>query len=79
VVELADKWRAFGWTVVETDGHDHFALYRAFAKTRDSSTPTAVIAHTRKGYGVRLIEDDPDRFHCGALTDAEYRHVMEGS
>ena len=27
---LADKWRAFGWDVVECDGHDHQALFDAF-------------------------------------------------
>jgi transketolase len=54
---FADKWRAFGWSVVEVDGHDHLALQQAFAtlpvKRRQ---PTCVIAHTTKGKGVSFME-----------------------
>jgi transketolase len=54
---FADKWRAFGWHVVEADGHDHDELLAAFAEAaRTSDQPTCVIAHTVKGKGVPFME-----------------------
>jgi len=52
---FADKWRAFGWEVVDVDGHDHDAL-ESEMRTR-SSRPRAIIAHTTKGKGVDFMED----------------------
>jgi len=54
---FADKWRAFGWTVREADGHDHQALARAAADSAEAGRPTCVIAHTTKGKGVSFMED----------------------
>jgi transketolase len=56
---LADKWRAFGWSVVEVDGHDVGALVRAMSGLPDpSGKPLAIVAHTVKGKGVSFMEDD---------------------
>jgi len=55
---FADKWRAFGWAVVEVDGHDHVCLQRALRAVPGSpGRPTAVIAHTIKGKGVSFMEN----------------------
>ena len=55
---LADKWRAFGWSTVELDGHDHAALERVLARVPAATgKPTCVIAHTVKGKGVSFMED----------------------
>ena len=54
---FADKWRAFGWTVREADGHDHAALSAALAASPEGGRPTVVIAHTTKGKGVSFMED----------------------
>lgn len=54
---FADKWRAFGWAVVELDGHDHAALKAAFAQAAAADRPTCVIAHTVKGRGVSFMEN----------------------
>ncbi len=53
---FADKWRAFGWTVRETDGHDHGELH-ASLRPADADRPTVVIAHTTKGKGVSFMEN----------------------
>jgi len=54
---FAEKWRAFGFSSVEIDGHDHGQIARALAKVpRESARPTAVIAHTVKGKGVSFME-----------------------
>jgi transketolase len=54
---FVDKWRAFRWTVVEVDGHDHAALVRALdVDGAAAETPTCVMAHTVKGKGVSFME-----------------------
>lgn len=55
---FAEKWRAFNWSVVEVDGHNHQALLHEFSRlllTR--GRPTVVIAHTTKGKGVSFMEN----------------------
>lgn len=54
---LADKWRSFGWNAVELNGHDHDAL-RAALQGGAVGKPTAVIAHTVKGYRIPFMEND---------------------
>ncbi len=55
---IPDKFRAFGWEVLEIDGHDHKQIMKAlnFARTVKGK-PTAVIAHTVKGKGCSFMED----------------------
>ena len=54
---FADKWRAFGWTAVEVDGHDHDALRTALLGVPIvPGKPTCVLAHTVKGKGVSFME-----------------------
>jgi transketolase len=56
---LVDKWRAFGWSACEADGHDIAALLRLMRNVPDGSgRPVAIIAHTVKGKGVSFMEDD---------------------
>jgi transketolase len=56
---LADKWRAFGWSTREVDGHDLRTLLEVLSSIPDGSgRPVAVIAHTVKGKGVSFMEDD---------------------
>jgi transketolase len=52
---LADKWRSFGWTVCEIDGHDHAAIAAALAADH-AGRPKAILAHTVKGKGVTFME-----------------------
>ena len=54
---LAEKWRAFGWNVIELDGHDHDAL-RAALQRNDTGKPTVVVAHTVKGHRISFMEMD---------------------
>ena len=56
---LADKWRAFGWSTHETDGHDLTRLTELLAAVPDGiGKPVAIVAHTVKGKGVSFMEDD---------------------
>lgn len=54
---LADRWKSFGWNVVEVDGHDFEQLIKAFEIFKTTKNkPTAIIAHTLKGKGVPFME-----------------------
>jgi transketolase N-terminal domain/subunit/radical SAM superfamily enzyme YgiQ (UPF0313 family) len=77
VADLAAKWRAFGWHALEADGHDHRDITQALRKLAEIDVPGVLIARTVKGYGSSLLETDPDRFHCGELSDVEYHEVLE--
>ena len=74
---LASKWRAFGWRVIEVDGHDMEQLSGAIEKARKTGgRPTVVIAHTTKGKGVSFMENNPD-FHGKAPNQQEYEQALE--
>jgi transketolase len=56
---LADKWRSFGWNVIQLDGHDLEAVAEGFYRARwieANGRPVCVIAHTVKGKGVERAE-----------------------
>ncbi|MFA5449637.1 MAG: transketolase [Clostridia bacterium] len=55
---FADKWKAFGWNVIECDGHDMEKLCDALEQAWEhKGEPTVVIAKTIKGKGVSFLED----------------------
>ena len=55
---LADKYRAFGWHVIEIDGHNMKEILGAFKQARETKgKPSLVIAHTTKGKGVSFMEE----------------------
>jgi transketolase len=57
---LTDKWRAFGWNVIEIDGNDMEQVVEALEKARTvKGIPTVIIAHTIKGKGVSYMENVP--------------------
>ena len=55
---FADKWKAFGWNVVEIDGHNYAEIREALL-TRQQGIPTLVVANTVKGKGVSFMENVP--------------------
>ncbi|MGH7418240.1 MAG: hypothetical protein ACREKB_10745, partial [Candidatus Rokuibacteriota bacterium] len=58
---LADKWKAFGWAVMEIDGHDMAQIGKAFDQAESiKGRPTCIVAHTVKGKGVSFMENDPE-------------------
>jgi len=55
---FGDKWRAFGWRVIEVDGHDHVQLASALHEASlPDEAPTAIICRTIKGKGVSFMEN----------------------
>ncbi len=57
---LAEKWKAFGWNVLEVDGHNVHEIVGALNRFRHSHyKPTVIIAHTVKGKGVSFMDNEP--------------------
>jgi transketolase len=74
---LVEKWRAFGWHVEETDGHDIPAIIeRLRAVQQVKGQPSIIIAHTVKGKGVSFVEAD-FTFHGRALTPEQAEKARE--
>jgi transketolase len=68
---VMDKWKAFGWPVIEIDGHDLAQIDKALDQAEAiHGKPTFVVAHTVKGKGVSFMEDNPE-WHGKAPTPAE--------
>ena len=73
---LEDKWRAFGWNVVQVDGHDVGDLCDALnSASLNQDTPLVVIANTVKGKGVTFMENNPD-FHGRAPNEQELSDAL---
>jgi transketolase len=73
---LGDKWRAFGWEVVEVDGHDHAALLTAFDDAAEPrSKPRVLIANTFKGQGVSFMRDQAG-WHHGVPNAQQYAQAI---
>ncbi len=73
---LAGKWRAFGWHVMEVDGHDYAALLEAIGRARaNKGAPTMIIAHTVKGKGISFMENQLD-WHGRAPNKEEYEKAL---
>lgn len=73
---LADKLRAFGWHVVEVDGHDIGALIDVFAQVpAQCGKPTFVIAHTHKGHPISFMSDVV-AWHHKVPTDEQFTQAL---
>ena len=74
---FAQKWRAFGWNVVEIDGHNFGQILSGFAKAKKASgKPTIIIAHTIKGKGVDFMENKME-WHYFNLTAEQLKQALK--
>ena len=73
----ADKWRAFGWNVIEIDGNDMNAVVDALdhLPAPDSKVPTVIVANTVKGHGVSFMEKQI-KWHCGSLNEEDLKRAL---
>ena len=72
------KWKAFGWNVIDINGHDMPQIVKALDKASKlkNKKPTIIISNTIKGKGVSFMELN-HKFHGRAPNDEEYRKAME--
>jgi transketolase len=67
-VPVAEKFRSFGWSTIEIDGHDYPSILDALATAKQTSgRPTMVVARTIKGKGVPFMENN-NAWHKGVPT-----------
>lgn len=72
-----EKFKAFGWEVVQVDGHSVQELMSAFDKAREhKNRPTIILAKTIKGYGVAEVEDK-NGFHGKPFKKEEATHILD--
>ena len=75
--DLPAKWRAFGWNVIDIDGHDLRAIDDALTEAaRTRGVPTTIISRTVKGKGVSFMENTA-KYHGLAPTDEELTTALE--
>jgi transketolase len=74
---VRDKWVAFGWHVIEVDGHSVAELMRAFDEARTvKGKPTFIIAHTVKGKGLPHVADLVES-HSVSFTKAQVESTLQ--
>lgn len=70
------RWEAWGWHVIDVDGHDIPAIIKACDQAKATKDrPSLIISHSIKGKGVSFMENDYN-WHSKVLTDAEYTQAM---
>ena len=73
---LKAKWKAFGWEVLEINGHNFKAIEKALKKKPTKKVPRVIIARTIKGKGVSFMEEN-NIYHYKAPSDAEYQKALK--
>lgn len=74
---LADKWRAFGWNVIEAGGHDVEAVDSAVTLAKKTADrPTMILLHTVKGKGVSFAEQDILGNHSMNVSREQYEQAL---
>lgn len=72
------KFESFGWDVWECDGHSFESLSEAFGQMQAdaSAGPNLLVANTVKGEGVPFMQEEPNGYHAGALSDDEFDRAL---
>ena len=74
---FASKFEAFGWNVLDVNGHNFDELRNAFEQAEQvKNKPTVIIAHTIKGKGVSFMENNY-AWHGAAPNDEQYEQAMK--
>lgn len=75
--ELSHKWEAFGFHVIEVDGHSMRDLIQGFEEAKNTKgKPSIIIARTIKGKGVSFMENQVE-WHGKAPKEEEYTHAIK--
>ncbi|MTI80540.1 MAG: transketolase [Firmicutes bacterium] len=74
---VADKWRAFGWHVIEIDGHNMEQILNAVEEAKQTKgKPTMIVSQTVKGKGVSFMEDQVG-WHGKAPSEEQVAQALE--
>lgn len=72
---LSEKIRAFGWNVIDIDGHDIKDIYSSIEEAKLSDKPTAIVAKTIKGKGISFMENNAG-WHGKAPAKDDFERAM---
>ena len=73
---IVDKFKAFGWNVIEIDGHDFDQIFAALDMAKETvGKPTMIIAKTIKGKGVSFMENQAG-WHGAAPSDSDLERAL---
>lgn len=73
---IVDKFKAFGWNVIEIDGHDFDQIFAALDMAKETvGKPTMVVAKTIKGKGVSFMENEAG-WHGAAPSDSDLERAL---
>ena len=74
--QLHDKWKSFGFYVINTNGHNYESLFCAFDEAKKvSEKPVVIIADTIKGKGVSFMENNA-KWHHGVMNENQYKQAI---
>ena len=75
---VTDKLKAFGWPVLEVNGHDIAQVDKALDQAEATKGgPTFIVAHTVKGKGVSFMENDPEWHGKAPKPEEAVRAIQE--
>ncbi|MDK2564811.1 transketolase [Romboutsia sedimentorum] len=73
---IVDKFKAFGWNVIEIDGHDFDQIFAALDMAKETvGKPTMIVAKTVKGKGVSFMENEAG-WHGTAPSDSDLEKAL---
>ena len=75
-IDIKNIWAAFGWNVIDINGHDHELIKKAFQTAINcADKPTVILARTIKGKGVSFMEGNND-WHHNRVTAKTYEQIL---
>jgi transketolase len=74
---MSERFAAFGWHVIEIDGHDVNQILEAFQDKSCADKPKAIIANTVKGKGVKDAENNMTWHHKAKMTDEDIEQLLQ--
>lgn len=73
---IVDKFKAFGWNVIEIDGHDFDQIFAALDMAKETvAKPTMIVAKTVKGRGISFMENQAS-WHGTAPSDKDLEQAL---
>ena len=77
MLEPSKGWKSFGWNVIEVDGHNFSDILLELRKIPiNKNQPHVIIAHTTKGKGISLMENQID-WHHRIPSEKEYLQALD--
>jgi transketolase len=73
--DLSEKFKSFGWNTLEVEGHNHDDLIKKL-NLKHQNKPTAIIANTIKGKGIKVMENNP-AWHHKTPTELELKEMLQ--